>query len=257
MTEMLMAEDNIQRPAEIGHNNPPEETPFEAVKAKILDHYEEAGNWCDGEPINSEKQATAVSALIGSLRKLAKEAEALRKEEVKPHDDAKKVIQARYNPLIQKDRGKTALAIEMLKGVAAPWLEKKKQAKEEAERQAHEEAEAERLKAEQAMAAARESTNLADREEAERIADQAKLAEQAAKAISKQSTTVKNGSGRGLYLKPTYTPVLTDPSAVCAHYWNTDNARLMEKIMELVRSDFSSGNRNIPGIQCNETKTAV
>lgn len=255
MTDMLMAEDNIERG--IGDNNPPEETPFETVKTKILDLYLEAGNWCDGEPINSEKQATCVSTLIDDLRKATKEADALRKEEVKPHDEAKKAIQARYNPLIQKDKGKAALAIEMLKGAMVPWLEKKKQAKEEAEQKAREEAEAERLKAEQAMAAAKASTDLKVREEAEKLAENADLAEHAAKVISKQSTTVSNGSARGTYLKTIYTPVIVDPSAVCAHYWSTRQDDLMSKIMELVKSDYSTGNRNIPGVQCNETKTTV
>lgn len=241
----------------MGHNNPPEETPFEAVSAKILDLYDKAGKLCDGEPIGSEKQATEVSTLISDLRIAAKEAETLRKKEAKPHDDAKKAIQARYNPLIQKDKGKTELAIEMLKGAMVPWLEKKQRAKEEAEQRAREEAEAERLKAEQAMAAAQASSSLKEREEAERLADNAELAEHAAKMVGKQSTTVKNGNARGTYLKSIYTPTITDRAAVCAHYWNTNQDALMSKIMELVRSDFSAGNRNIPGVQCNETKTAI
>ena len=241
--------------AQIGHNNPP--SPFDEAEAKILDLYEEAKNWCDGEPINSETQAGKVSELISLLRGAEKEADTLRKAEAKPHDDAKKAIQDKYNPLIQKDKGKTSLAIELCKQALKPWMEKKLREKEEAGRRAREEAEAEKRKAAEAMRAAQKTADLVLREEAERLAENAKLAEVAAQKIAKEPANVKGAGGKSSHFRTSYEPEILDASTVSRHYWETNKEALMWKIMELVKADFAMGKRNIPGVKCNEIKTVV
>ena len=73
--------------ATIGHNSPP--SPFEEIKTRIEDLYGEAKQWLDGEPVTTQDQANALNTLENRIREAAKEAEALRKGEVKPLDDAK------------------------------------------------------------------------------------------------------------------------------------------------------------------------
>ena len=47
--------------AEAGHNNPPEQTPFELVAGRINDLYTEAKNWLDGEPVTTGRVSAASS----------------------------------------------------------------------------------------------------------------------------------------------------------------------------------------------------
>ena len=117
--------------ATIGHNQPPPEpTPFEVISAKIQDLYEEAKNWCDGEPISTQGQADEVSKLMNMIREAEKEADKLRKDEVAPLDEAKKEVQDRYNPLIGKTTkitGKTVMALDACKAALSddqPYIEK-------------------------------------------------------------------------------------------------------------------------------------
>ena len=78
--------------AAIGHNNPPEPTPFDLSKAEIESLYMEAKNWLDGEGVTTEAQAEAVSKLIDLLRKAEKAAEKV--EEAKVEEPAAEASEA-------------------------------------------------------------------------------------------------------------------------------------------------------------------
>jgi len=194
--------------AEAGHNNPP--SPFEEIKQTIDDLYLEAKNFADGEPIENEQQAKAVSDLIDGLRKAATEADEARKTENKPFDEGKAVVQDKYNRLIGKTKagtGKAPLAIELCKEAMKPWLLKKKEAQAKRERIAAEQAaEAEREKQE---ALAKRTDSLEDAEKAEAAIQHAKSAEASHKAATKTRANVKGG-GRAIGLTTIYTPVMTD-----------------------------------------------
>ena len=153
--------------AKIGHNAPP--TPFDEIKTRIEDLYAEAKQWLDGEPVTTQDQANALNTLENRIREAAKEAEALRKGEVKPLDDAKAEIQERFNALIGETKtvtGKTVMAIAAIKSALKPYLLELDRIQRETAAKAREEAE----KAEQAARAAmqsREADNLEQREEAD------------------------------------------------------------------------------------------
>src|SRR5688500_5432459 len=75
----------------------------------------EARNYLDGNPIENEDQATAVSAILNRARRIAKDADETRKVEKRPHDDAARSVQAKWVPIISKaelaaDTAKQALA---------------------------------------------------------------------------------------------------------------------------------------------------
>jgi hypothetical protein len=149
-------------PAKAGHNNPPKDDPFEAFTAHIGDLFEEAKNFLDGEAIGSDAQADAVSKLLEMLRTAAKDADKARAAEKKPHDDAAKVVQTKWKPLLDK----ADLAVTTCKRVLAPWLQAKEAAARAAAEVARAAAEAKAHAAAQAM---RQTTldDLAGREQAE------------------------------------------------------------------------------------------
>lgn len=180
--------------AVIGHNSERagiEPTPFEVSRDRISDLYDEAKNWCDGEPIDSEDKAAEVRKLLDMLGEEIRTADARRKTENEPFDAGKAEVQARYNTLIgdtKSVKGKAILAQAACRQALTPWLQK-----QEAERQAA--AEAARMAAEEAKRDAAfalqitSADDLAGREQAEAVAREAKAAEAAAKKAGKHGAT--------------------------------------------------------------------
>ena len=70
MTEVA----TVDTPPPAGHNQPPE-TPFEAAEDRINTLHIEASNWFDGDAIETQGQANAVSKLLDDIRKARKGAE--------------------------------------------------------------------------------------------------------------------------------------------------------------------------------------
>src|SRR3546814_12091071 len=96
----------IRATAPIGHNNPPEPTPYEAILTDVQDLSEPAQGFLDGDPTNDQATADMVAKLIDEARKGQKAAEDLRKEEAKPFDDGKKAVQAKWTPITDEKKGK-------------------------------------------------------------------------------------------------------------------------------------------------------
>jgi len=237
--------------ASIGHNNPPEPTPYDKCVEDVEAYYNEAKSWLDGDPIDSEPLADGVSKLLDSLRKLSKEVDACRKEEAKPFDDGKKEVQERYNPLLEKCK----TAQDVCKKALTPWLEKldaEKRAKEEAARK---EAEEKRAAAQEEMRKAQESADLEARERAEAMAKEAKKAEAAADRASKDKAHAKGGA-RAVGLRTVYEPEITDPVAAARHFWTVRRTQMDEFILTLARQEVDKGIRNIPGVVVHERKVA-
>jgi len=248
-------------PAGVGHNNPPEPTPYEAVKQEIEDLYLEAGNWLDGEPIANEAQAAEIAELKRRIQAAAKKAEAQRVAEKKPHDDAAAAVQALYNPLIQKGKGKTELAIAAANKALAPWLaELDRQQREiaaEAQRKAQEAAEAARA----ASLKAAESASLAEREEADRLQDFAKAVNKTARAAETAKPQVHaTGGGRAIGMKTVYHPELSDPAAAIEYFRKMRPAALKEWMLGEARDIIRVGPKppgSIPGFTIKEEKVPV
>lgn len=118
---------NARATAQPGHNNPPTSA-YETIKQEIEDLFGEAKNFADGEAIDSQVLADAVTELHDKLHEAGKRADEVRKDEAKPHDDAKAEIQTRYNKLIgntkTSGKGKVVLGKEVLQGLLTPWRNK-------------------------------------------------------------------------------------------------------------------------------------
>jgi hypothetical protein len=227
-------------------NAPPE--PAVLFSEEIEDLLLEARNYLDGEEIATEQQAEAVSSLLNRLRRLAKDADEARKLEKKPHDEAAKAVQAKWNPIIDKAELATSTAKEAL----APWLRKlEEQQRAEADRLA---AEAARLA--QIAAEAREGAgSLQDKEDAERLLKAAGAASRDATRAGKAKAHAKGGE-RAVGLVDTYTPELTDPCEALKHYRATQPELLKDWLVEQARKDIHSGVRSIPGFTIKHERVA-
>lgn len=241
--------------AVIGDNNPPEPTPFELSRDEIDGLFMEATNWLDGEGVKSQADADAISRLLDMLRKAKSAADERRKIEAKPFDDGKAEVQARYNPLIQEKKGKADLAMDACKKALTPWL-----AKLEAEKRAV--AEAARKEAEEKAAAAQAAIRAANvidlqaRADAERLIEEAKKAEAAAKRAENDKAHAKGGT-RAIGLRSTYTPVLTDAREAARHYWIERRPEMEAFFLELATADVRAGKKMIPGFRIDENREAV
>lgn len=242
--------------AVIGHNKPPEPTPYEAVAIHIEDLLVEARNWADGSFAENQAQADEIARLIEQLRQAERAADEARKEEVRPLDEQRDAIQARYNvyiaPLKNKQPGKIPLAMNALKTALAPWLKKLEDERRAREEVARKEAEEKARAAAEAMRAAA-ATDLAAREEAEAMLAAAHDAEAEAKRAANDKAHAK-GDGRAIGLRSYFTPMMVSPSEALKHYVTTRPDDVKGFLLRLAEEDVRCGKRAIPGFQINEEK---
>jgi hypothetical protein len=238
--------------AVIGGNNPPEPTPFDLSKERIEGLYVEAKNWCDGEPIASQQQADEVQKLLRLIQEAEKEADERRKEEARPFDDGKAAVQAKYNPLIQKEKGKTALASAACKSALAVWLRKVDEENRKKAEEARKEAE-KKLRAAQEAFRASQPSDLAEREKAEALAQEAEEAARAAAKAEKAKAHAK-GVGRAATLRTYYVATVTDYREFARYLWKNYPETFEPFLDELASKMASAGSRSLPGVEITEDR---
>jgi hypothetical protein len=241
-----------------GGNNPP--SPFDEIKTEIESLYAEAKQWLDGDPITTQGQADDLDKLKHMIRDAEKKAEELRKTEVKPFDDGKAEVQARFAPLIadtKSVKGMTVLAREVLNKALTPWLNKLDEEKRAAEAKANAEAEAKRKEAVEAMRLSAVD-DLAAREDAEAKLTAAKEAEKAAKRAVNDKALAKGGGGRASHLRPHYTPEITDYTEFARWCWKNQRSDMVAFLdgmaKQLVRENPE---RAVPGMAIHVERKAV
>jgi len=245
-------------PPPIGHNQPPEPTPFELTEKEINDLFDEAKGWLDGEPIANEGQAAEIAELRRRIQIAAKAGEERRVAEAKPFDDAKKKVQDAYNPLIHKDKGKAKMALDALNRALAPYLEELDRQQRAAAAQAAKEAREAEDRAREASRLAAESANLAQREEAERLQEEAKALAKTNRAAEQAKPRVHaTGGGRAIGMKTVRIPELADPAAAIEHYRKAQPAALKKWMIEQAKKDVRAGAHHIPGFTMREEKVPV
>lgn len=230
----------------IGHNQPP--AGFETCHTAINDLYEEAKQWLDGEPITDQEQADALNTLASRIREAAKLAEENRKMEAKPFDDGKAEVQARYKPL--KTMADTAL--DAVKSALKPYLLELDRQQREAAEQARKEAEAKRLEAEFAIAA-RDSANLEQREDAEKLLADAKAAEAEAARADKAKAHAK-GDSRATGLRTQWAVKIDNESAAMQWAWKAYRTAMLAACLDLAKAEVRRGKRQIDGFTIIEEK---
>jgi hypothetical protein len=236
----------------IGHNSPPEVTPFDQIAERIEDLHTEARLWLDGEEVTTQKQADALNTLASQIREAAKEAEEMRKAEAKPFDDGKKAVQERYNPLIQKGKGKTEVALNAVKSALKPYLLELDRIQQEAAKKAREEAEQAERDAQAAMQH-RDPSNLEQNEEANRLAEQAKSAQQAANKANNAKAHAK-GAGRATGLRTRTKVSIANERDAAAWAWKHEREQLMVFILTLAEKSVRAGSTKLDGFSITEEK---
>lgn len=235
--------------AYIGHNNPPEPTPFDGIETHINDLLGEAKNWADGSGVENQAQADEVGRLIEDLRKAAQVADDLRKEEARPFDEGKAAVQAKYAPLIAdpktKSPGKVWKAIDALKATLKPYLDRLRAEQEaEAKRKRDEAEEAARIAREAAQAAA--ASDLEAQEAAEALVDAAAKADAEAKR-AENAKAQSRGGDRAIGLRTVWRAEMTDRKAALLHYVADRPDVVTLWLQSLADADVRQGKRSIPG----------
>ncbi len=233
----------------MGHNQPPK-TPFEIAEDCIETLHVEATNWLDGEAIENQGQADAVSKLVNDARKAGNEADRARRIENAPFDTGKAEVQARYKPLLKKADNILKLGKKLLTTFLAKIDAEKRAVAEQARRVADEAA----AKAQEAFKNS-SVTDLAAREVAERYADDAQALNKHAKHAAKDTAAAKGGD-RAVTLRSIFTGSIIDLAACARHYWKFDRASMEMVLAEMVRRDVRDGKRDIPGVDITEERVA-
>ncbi len=220
--------------AALGHNAPP---PFEAWSMHIEGLFDLANGI--GEATNDEQEA-ALDELLDEFRKARKAADGERAAEKKPHDDAGKVVQAKWKPLLDR----CDIATDAIKKALTPYRAAKQKAIDDAARKAREEAEKARLEALQAF----KSDDLDDRLKAESIASQAKALEVQANKLDRKPTG----------LRTVWEAEVTDRKAALLHYLKFAPDAFGALIQSLADKDArnEATRRDIPGVKFHERKVA-
>lgn len=226
------------------HNQPPELLLFQ----EIDDLYEEARNWADGEPITSQEMAEAITTLREGIHEAGKRADALRIDEKKPHDDAAKAVQDKYNKYVQPKKGRVDMAKSALDALLTPW--RTRVAAEKAAEAARVAAEAEAARAAAQAAVQASAGNLAEREAAEGLLADAKALEKTARRADKAATT-------GLGLRTVWTAVLEDPEKALDWAYGRAADEFMAVAQRNADEAVRAGLRQVPGFRVVEEKRAA
>ena len=229
-----------------GGNQPPELIVFGEIDA----YYDEAKNYAsDGFKIDTQEQHDEIDRLDKELLRLSQEAEALRIEEKRPLDEMVDAIQAKFNPYIQKSKGKVDVARSALKALLTGWRVEVQRKKDEEARRIREEAEAAERASQQAFRQTN-VTDLVEREEAERLAERAaNLAAQAKKA-DKAATT---GTG----LRTSWVANMVDQRSAVAAMWKQNPQAFIDLAQDLANKSVRAGTRQIDGFEIKEVKGAL
>lgn len=242
--------------AVIGSNHPPVEmTSFEAVKINIQELYEEASQWLDGSPVETQEQADAINTLKARIKEAAKAADDARIAESSPLRKQIDDIQARYNDLIGSNKSVTGLAVKAEQACNAalkPYLIELDRQQQEKARLAREEADRKQQEAMEAMRQ-RDAANLAANEAAERLVQEAKQAEADASKAEKARAHAR-GDGRATGLRTVYRAVMTDHKEASAWIWIDHRDELMVFVQELADRAVRNGARKLPGFEIVEEK---
>lgn len=236
--------------AAIGHNNPPEPTPYEAISLHIADLLETATGFLDGEPVTTQAMADEIGKLLDEARQAAKAAEEQRKIEAKPFDDGKAAVQALWKPVAAK----CDLIASTAKKALAPFLAAEQARKDAEATEARARAQEAAQRAQDALRAVN-VTDLAAREQAETLLKDADKANKDANRAEKGKAMVAGGA-RSVSLRSVWTPALEYPTIALKHYMSARPAELKAWLIEQATRDVAAGSRSIPGFAITESKVA-
>ena len=248
----------------IGHNNPPEPTPFERVKAEADERIDTANRWITERPtITDAEMAEKATGFRDQLAATWKAADKQRAADKAPHMAAAKAVDDQYRDTLAmlESAGKA------VKAKLTAWL-----VAEDARLKAEQRAQAEaawqaKIEAEKAAYAAEVAAKtpggdvLRSQAEADRKATEAGRA--AALATAPVKAAIKGDyNAKAVTLRSTWSAEVIDAKAALKHYGKNPavQAAALAKALELATADakaLKDAERAPPGFRFVETKTAV
>lgn len=222
----------------------------------ILDLFETAQGFLDGEPIANEATAALVNKLINDALEARRDAEAMRKDEAKPFDDGKKAVQARWTPLTDEKTGKCAMIVSTARKALQPWLLKLEAEQEAIREKARAAAETARLAALEAERAAQAQDDLAATEQAAHARKEADIAAAMASRAEKAKPLAKGGA-RASGLRSVWRAEIVDRRELLKHYMQARPDDLTAWLQSEADSDVRTGARSLPGCNIIEERVAI
>ena len=254
--------------AVIGGNNPPEETTvamavpkWEVVKLH-MDDLLDLVRGMTGIEIANQDQADSVGKTLRDLQDAIKVADQARTSEKDPLDKAVKEIQDRYNayiaPMKNKAPGLLSKAEQALKNQIGAWLKKLDDERVAKEKAAREMAERAAEEARAAHEAAKVSDDLDEIEAAEDLLAAAEQANRDLRQAERAKTQVR-GDFRAIGLRSVWKAVRIEGEGgkALSHYAKTQPMRVIAFIEMLASEDVKAGVRSIPGFNIIEEKVAA
>lgn len=227
--------------AEIGHNNPPA---FDAFSMALEDAYDTAKDFLDGKPIETQGEADAVGKIVSEVKRIKRDADAVRADEKAPHLAAGKAVDDKWRPLV--DRADTIIKAAQkpltvfLNDLAAKQAEEQRKAREEADRKAQE-----AIAAQRAAAGSIEAV-----ERAKALQDEADEAAKAAAKAGKQKAHV-TGLDRAVGLRTYKIATVVDRKKLLEWVMWNDAAALTAWLEEYARKALPA---QLPGVEITEER---
>ena len=240
----------------LGHNNPPEPIDqYPALKQRTDELVATANRWIAERPeITDADTAEKCQTFLEQLRAEFKAVEEQRKAEKQPHMDAAAAVDGRYNPL----KALLETAAGFLKPKREAYLRKVEDAQREAARKAAAEAARIQREAEEAARKAQAGTGavVGATVEAEQKRREAEEATARAEAAAAAKPTLKGvHGGRAATLRSRWLGRITDQGKVYRRY--KARAEVVELLQKLVNADVRAGEREIPGVEVYEERSAA
>lgn len=246
-----MLDDDTNDRAVMGDNKPPA---YDAeivadLNEKVAEFLRVTQQWLDLPKIETELHAGQMTDQIDGLRGLFKNVDDARKGEKKPHDDAGKVVQAAFKPMLDK----LTIAASALKPKLAVYA-KAQQAIAQAKRR--EEKAAAKVLADEAAAkakAAEESNDIAAQVEAEAATKEAEAATKKAEAPVKTNVKSASGGGRTMHMRPIKDVEVTNVTVLFMEY--RGHPKVLELLTRLATTDVRAAGYvegTIKGIEVKE-----
>lgn len=218
-------------------NQPP---PYEAFSLHIEELFALIADTTAGAKVTTDDQETALDSLLDDVRTARKDADKERAAEKKPHDDAGKAVQAKWEPLLDR----CDMAADEIKQLLTPYRTAKQAAKDEAARKAREEADERQRRAQEAL---RSSEDMHERFDAEQ---ELKVA---AKLVATANKIDRSATG----LRTRYVATLVDPTSALKHYRERQPELLKAWLLEQAQRDTNAGARMIPGFEIAPERKAA
>lgn len=225
--------------------------PFTLFSESISDLLLEAENFLDGGDIETEEQEQAVASILTRLRREAGGADDARKAEKKPHDDAGKAVQSKWQPLLQR----AELAVTTAKTVLGRYLQKKDAAQRAAAEAARQEAERQAVAARKAAEQA-SPADLAGQTTARVLQENAAAAAKTADRLEKAKPQAVGGE-RAVGLRKSFRAEIEDATAFARWVWAQRRGELLTFLEAVAQREVRGGRTDIPGVKTIEDKKAA